>query len=169
MSQPPKSTIFAPRARWASLRIVFRVMAGSYWAKSAIIPDATVVRRPPGHRRRAARALLHQWHHAAERLAEGDLRVIPFGLPRQFDAVVAAIALHGRGPSLAGAVGEPDLQHLCRSGPEADVQRVRAGRGETQPPRFGLDAARHDGRRFGEFGVAHAGAGRRPRAEVVAQ
>src|SRR3546814_2526241 len=36
MSQPPKSTIFAPRARWASLRMVFWVMAGSSGAKTGL-------------------------------------------------------------------------------------------------------------------------------------
>src|SRR3546814_15935004 len=36
MSQPPKSTILAPRARWASLRMVFWVMAGSSGAKTGL-------------------------------------------------------------------------------------------------------------------------------------
>src|SRR5687768_9588363 len=39
MSQPPKSTILAPRARWVSLRMVFCVMAaGNAVGKPGIIP-----------------------------------------------------------------------------------------------------------------------------------
>src|SRR5688500_804272 len=41
MSQPPKSTILAPRARWVSLRMVFWVMYGLCGrGKSAIIAEA---------------------------------------------------------------------------------------------------------------------------------
>src|SRR5690606_31046573 len=39
MSQPPKSTILAPRARWESLRIVLRVMAGGLlWGGPPLSP-----------------------------------------------------------------------------------------------------------------------------------
>src|SRR5690606_16271145 len=65
MSQPPKSTIFAPRARWLSLRTVLRVMAAS-GMESLIISHETNTRRPATrHGLRSGR--LHLQSHAVHR------------------------------------------------------------------------------------------------------
>src|SRR5690606_34578263 len=52
MSQPPKSTMRAPSARWLSLRMVLRVMAPALRRIAPIIPDP----RPPSPRGRASDA-----------------------------------------------------------------------------------------------------------------
>src|SRR4249919_1823610 len=55
MSQPPKSTILAPRARWVSLRMVFCVMAAGTWGGSPQLSRAALkyARRGNQARRRA--------------------------------------------------------------------------------------------------------------------
>src|SRR5215831_7362653 len=49
MSQPPKSTIFAPSARWVALRTVFWVMAKRPEKRGAriIAADPAETKRPP--------------------------------------------------------------------------------------------------------------------------
>src|SRR5690606_35997617 len=134
MSQPPKSTMRAPRVRWASLRMVLRVMAGSGgWGgrrNHYLLPDlkAPLIRRfaPPSPRKRGegkSRSAPHPALRATFSPLAGRREL--GGLDLQLHAVGAGDADAGAGGEVGagdGPVGVGDL-HAAATGDDRVVQR----------------------------------------------
>src|SRR5690606_31009493 len=112
MSQPPKSTIFAPSARWASLRGVLRVMAASCGKN----PLSQTCHRGGVRERFPLRAL--GWCPLRMQGTRGRSRSHNGFIL----AVAVAVALDLRGPSVAAESADK-----TRRGPHMDVRRFPRG------------------------------------------